>query len=198
MIKSSHPIILASGSRARKQVLQGVGVEFSVQTSPTDEEALKEKISSLEISEQALFLAKAKGEPVAKDNPTSIVISADQICECDGEIFSKPGNKENAIEQLQKLQGKTHTQHSAVAVFLDGECVWSKVEQAKLTMRELSQDEITAYVELDQPFKACGSFHYEEHGKHLFAHVEGSDDVIFGLALQPLLHFLHGRGYISL
>lgn len=197
-IQTRFPILLASQSLARKAILEKAGIPFSVTTSPVDEDELKESIASEPFDEQAKILAKAKGEPVAKANPHSLVIAADQICVLDNTIFSKPGSKEKALEQLQQLQGKTHLQYSAVAVFLHGEPIWSHVAQAKLTMRELSEEEIAAYIELDKPLNACGAYHYESHGKHLFADVVGSDDVIFGLALQPLLNFLYQNQYLSL
>jgi septum formation protein len=198
MIHTRFPIILASQSRARKEILERAGVPFSVEVSPVDEECVKAALHELPNHELAQKLAVAKGQPVSKANPHHLVISADQVCVVGDSIFSKPGNRERAIKQLTQLQSNTHVQYSGVAVFLRGECVWSHSEQAQLTMRELSDQEIAAYVDWDEPFHACGSYHYEAHGKHLFSQVQGSDDVIFGLALQPLLNFLHKNKYLSL
>src|SRR5690606_30707465 len=98
------PIILASGSMARKRLLTQAGIPFTVELSPVDEEALKQEVAGLAIPEQALCLAHAKGQGVAEQHKEAVIIAADQMCECEGRLFTKPGTRENALRQLQDLR----------------------------------------------------------------------------------------------
>ena len=99
-IKPKVSIILASGSESRKLMLEEAGIVFDVKVSPTDEDLIKNKISTLPYSEQVVHLAKAKAEPVSKENPDSIVIGGDQMCALDNILLHKPGSKDKAIDSL--------------------------------------------------------------------------------------------------
>ena len=108
IITPSIPIILASASKIRYEILRKAGLEFSVIISDVDEEKLKKKIVNKSIKEKASILASEKALNVSITNPNSYVIGADQICNLNDKIFSKPKNINNAIEQLKELSGKTH------------------------------------------------------------------------------------------
>ena len=127
-IKPKIPIILASGSESRKVMLEEAGLEFSVVISDTDEESLKNKISSLPFSEQVVHLAKAKAQSISMQNKEAVVIGGDQMCVLDQTIFNKPGNKDKAIENLKLLSGKMHFQNSGVCIFLNNNCLWEHSE----------------------------------------------------------------------
>lgn len=163
-----------------------------------DEDALKASLEGTEPQHKALELAKGKAEFVSKQHPEALVLAADQICALGSTIFSKPATTENAIAQLRQLRGKTHQQFSAVCIYENGVCIWEHVGIAQLTMRLLSEAEIEAYIERDQPLASCGAYMFEKMGKHLFTEVHGTDDVIQGLPLVPLLHALYDMGKISL
>lgn len=197
-ITSRFPIILASGSTIRKEMLQNVGIPFTVCPSSVDEEAIRTSISHLPIPLQALELAKAKGFCVAEQHPDSMIIAADQICECDGEILSKPGTHANAVLQISQLQARTHHQHSAVCVIKGQECVIEHVETATLHMRNLTAEEIEHYLQEDKPYSSCGSYRLEGYGKHLFSTIDGHDDTVKGLPLVSLLDQLYLHKLISL
>jgi septum formation protein len=197
-IMLTHPLVLASGSEIRRTMLQEAGIGCMVIKPAVDEEALREKSAKLPIPDQALMLARAKAAQVADGQGEALVLAADQICELDGNILSKPGNHANAVKQLKAMQGKVHRQHSAACLFLDEKEIWSAVETAALTMRPLTTAEIEAYLHRDTPYQSCGSYKYESFGKHLFAKVQGNDDIIMGMPLQALLCFLHDRGFASL
>ena len=111
-IKPKVSIILASGSESRKLMLEEAGIIFDVIISPTNEDLIKDKISSFPFSEQVIHLAKAKAEPVSKQNPESIVIGGDQMCALDDTLLHKPGSKDKAIESLKLLANQKHLQHS--------------------------------------------------------------------------------------
>ncbi|MCI5050051.1 MAG: Maf family protein [Rickettsiales bacterium] len=189
---------MASGSAIRAQMLKAVGLHFSVVPSGFDEDKIKEELKDSPVPEQAMRLAVEKAKSVAKDYPDALTIGADQMCELDGQILSKPHVKEKAIEQLRLMRGKTHHQHSAVSLVRGQEVVWSYVAKASLTLRTLSDDEIEAYIEHDQPLQSCGSYRMEGMGRHLMALIEGDSDVIKGLPLTALLAELHGMGAVTL
>ncbi len=194
---ANKPLILASGSVVRQQMLAAAGLKFSIRSPGHEEEAVKPTIRHLPLSEQALRLADVKAAPISRAQPEALVIGADQICSLDGEIFSKPGTFEHAAEQLRRLSGKTHTQTCAAVLLERGEPIWTYAAQARLTMRNLSDEEIEAYIRADTPLAACGAYKIESLGRHLFASIEGDQDVIKGLPLIPLLAELHKIGAIG-
>jgi septum formation protein len=106
--------------------------------------------------------------------------------------------KQAAQAQLRRLSGKTHTQTCAAVLLQGGESIWTWVEEARLTMRALSDAEIEAYIRADTPLAACGAYKIEAHGRHLFTAIQGDQDVIKGLPLNPLLAELHKIGAVAL
>ena len=197
-IKPKVPIILASGSESRKQMLDEAGIAFQVIVSSTDEDSIKNKISSLPFSDQVTILAKAKAEPVSMQNPNAIVIGGDQMCAIDKTLMHKPGTKEKAIESLKTLSNKKHFQHSGVCILKNNECLWEYSETVELKMHDLSEKEIINYVELENPINAAGSYKFESLGCNLFEYVDGSSHTVRGMPLLPLLNALRDLNIISL
>ena len=197
-IKPKVPIILASGSESRKQMLNEAGIAFQVIVSSTDEDSIKNKISSLPFSDQVTILAKAKAEPVSMQNPNAIVIGGDQMCAIDKTLMHKPGTKEKAIESLKTLSNKKHFQHSGVCILKNNECLWEYSETVELKMHDLSEKEIINYVELENPINAAGSYKFESLGCNLFEYVDGSSHTVRGMPLLPLLNALRDLNIISL
>ena len=189
--KTNHPLILASSSSIREQMMRQAGLAFTVMRPKFDEESAKDDIANKSMPQQAQFLAQKKAECVSEIHPSWLVVGADQICELDGEMLQKPGDEENAFNQLKKMQGKTHSLHSAVCLVQDGKVLWSDVLTANMTMRSLSDEEIYRYIQLDKPLSSCGCYMFEQHGKHLFKDIQGSDDVIQGLPMVALLNALY-------
>ena len=192
------PLILASGSAARQQLLRSAGLTFSVEPSGVDEEAIAATITHLPMGERALTLARAKALKVGAKNPGAYTIGADQICAMGTEVFHKPGTHDIACAQLARLSGNTHEQHCGMVLVHQQQVVVAHAAMARLTMRALSEEEIRAYVAADAPLAACGAYHFESLGRHLFAHVDGDHDVIKGLPMVALLRELHAHGVISL
>lgn len=187
-------IILASGSESRKIMLKDAGLSFDVQVSDVDEDALKALIGNMPYEKQVIALAKAKAEVISKTNPNSFVIGGDQMCVMGDEIFHKPGSQEQAIINLSKLSNTTHYQHSGICIFKNSECLWEYSEKAVMTMHDLSVEEITAYVKLENPIHAAGAYKYESIGCNLFKSVEGSSYTVRGMPLLPLLNTLRSFG----
>ncbi len=194
----STPLVLASASEIRETMIRDLGIPVTVINPKFDEEAAKQTIGDLPPQKQALALAKGKAESVNNIHRDWLVIGADQMTELDGEILSKPGNTDNAILQLSRLGGKTHHQHSACVLMHRGKVIWETVETATLTMRDLSPEDIKAYIHLDNPIHCSGAYKYEEHGKHLFCDIKGRDDVIQGLPMLKLLNGLYDNQFMSM
>ena len=197
-ITPKAPIILASGSESRKQMLEEAGIVFDVIVSETDEDLIKKKISSLPYSEQVIHLAKAKAESVSRQNPESIVIGGDQMCALSDKLLHKPGNKEKAVESLKLLSNQKHYQHSGVCIFKNNECIWEYSETVELKMHDLSDKEIVNYVEMENPIHAAGAYKFESLGCNLFSYVDGSSHTVRGMPLVPLLNALRDLNIIGL
>ena len=187
-IVHSEPFILASGSTIRKQILSDHGINFVVQKSEIDEEELKKNILNLPFEERVIKLASAKAKEVSEKNIEHYVVGADQMCVCNGTVFNKPGNLENAINNLKLLAGNTHCQYSGISIFLNGKSLWTFCDKATLTMKELSDEQIMSYVLEDEPYECCGSYKYESLGATLFSKVKGSEYTVQGLAFVPLIN----------
>ena len=187
-IVNSESFILASGSKIRKKILSDHGINFDVQKSEIDEEELKKNILNLPFEERVIKLASAKAKEVSEINLERYVVGADQMCVCNGTVFNKPGNPENAINNLKLLAGNTHCQYSGISIFLNGKSLWTFCDKATLSMKELSDEEIISYVLEDEPYECCGSYKYESLGATLFSKVKGSEYTVQGLAFVPLIN----------
>ena len=197
-IKPKVPIILASASKIRSEILKNTGLLFSVKISDVNEDELKKKLLNKSIQEEAKILACEKASNISQKNPNDYIIGADQICSLNNKIYSKPITMDNAIQQLSDLSGKTHKQTSAICLYYKNELVWSYVDEALLTMHELNDTEITRYLELDKPLNSCGSYKYESLGCHLFSKVTGQSETIQGFPIIPLLAQLRKNKLYSL
>ncbi len=197
-IRSRESIVLASKSEIRAAMLSYLSIPNEIMPANIDEVAIRGEAGDQPLDAQALLLAAAKAGSVSQILPESLVIGSDQICSIEGEILSKPGTTENAIRQLHKLRGKTHQQTSAVAVYKAGEKLWDAVDVARLTMRPLTDEEITLYVEADEPIHSCGAYKFESYGVHLFSKVEGDADTVYGMPMMPLLAWLHEQNVLYL
>lgn len=184
------PIILASGSSNRYQLLASTGLEFAVHSANIDEQKIKEMHpddSPIQIAKQ---LAEQKALEVSKNYFQAYVIGCDQLCSCEDKRYDKPLTHERALNQLLQLQGKTHQQICAMSIAYQGRIIWSEQDIAVLTMKTLSTETLDAYLLRDKPYNSCGSYHFEQAGKWLFKSVDGSESSIQGLALVPLLQAL--------
>ena len=179
-------------------MLDEAGIAFDVIVSSTDEDSIKNKISSLPFSDQVTILAKAKAEPVSIQNPNSIVIGGDQMCALGKKLLHKPGSKEKAIESLKSLSNQKHYQHSGVCILKNNECLWEYSETVELKMHNLTEKEIINYVELENPVNAAGSYKFESLGCNLFEYVDGSSHTVRGMPLLALLNALREMKVLDL
>ena len=190
--REKEPLILASQSRARQILLANAGIQFEAVPADIDERAVQKDSGLLAPGEIADLLAREKARFVSSKNPGRTVVGADQTLALGNRLFSKPAGQAQAAEQLRLLAGNSHELHSAVAVARDGKILFADVSIAKMTMRQLGESEIDAY--LDQAGEAVttsvGAYQLEGLGVHLFERIEGDHFTILGLPLLPLLAFL--------
>lgn len=189
---SSLPLTLASSSTFRRALLGRLGLAFN-HLSPDIDETPQAGESPTAL---VLRLARQKALKVADDHPRALIIGSDQVSVLDGEIAGKPGNRDNAIAQLQRASGRTVT-------FLTGLCLYnsgtgryqSGCEHFRVHFRTLRDDAIERYVDAEQPFNCAGGFKSEGLGITLFKGLEGRDpNALIGLPLILLTDFLAAEG----
>jgi septum formation protein len=192
MASFSTTLILASSSPYRERLLARLGVPFVCQSPGTDESPGPDE----EAPQLAQRLALAKANAVARLNPGAWVIGSDQVASLDGGIMSKPGNHENAVEQLRASSGKRVDFHTGVALVGGPEQrEWFHVEQFSVYFQSLSNSDIEAYLRMEKPYDCAGSFKCEGLGIVLFERLSGDDPTsLEGLPLIALTRLLRLAG----
>ncbi len=201
--RAPAPLLLASASATRRDLLTGAGLPVETAPARIDERALEAEGGDVAPAELARRLARAKAREVAARHPGRVVVGADQVLECEGRVFHKPADPAAAHDHLTRLQGRTHALHSAVAILRDGRAepfvAQDFVETARLAMRPLDAAAIDTYLRLAGPAvtTSVGAYQLEGLGIHLFERVEGDHSTVLGLPLTPLLARLRGLGLLA-
>lgn len=196
------PLILATASKIRAQLLEAAGLAFIVEPSGLDEGAMRQAVSgekSLEPYDVAELLARAKAEAVSDVAKSAFVVGGDQVLAIQDRILAKPGSMEDARKQLLELSGKAHTLHTSVVVAKDGEAIWAHTEAATLVMRKLTPQFVGRYLAAagEAVLSSVGAYQIESIGIQLFERIEGDYFSILGLPLLPLLDTLRREGAIQ-
>jgi septum formation protein len=190
-------LILASGSAARRQMLEVAGLGFEVEAPRVDEEAAKASLRAggLKPRDQADALAELKALSVSRQRP-EFVIGADQMLALGGEVFDKPKSVAEAREHLLRLRGQSHELITAAVVAREGAVIWRHIDTPKLKMRAFSDAFLDDYVARagDDVLRSVGAYQLEGLGAQLFERVEGDYFSVLGLPLLPLLAFLREHG----
>lgn len=195
MMSFSTSLILASGSSARRMLLENAGLTVQARPVDLDEDAVRRSCEAQghTLSETAIALADAKANLATGDDDFGeLTIAADQILDLEGEAFAKPASFAEAAEHLRRLRGRTHVLRTAVVLYKGGEKIWEHLASPRLTMRDFSDDFLKAYLKREgSAILSCvGAYRLEGLGIQLFSAVEGAQDAVMGLPLLPLLEEL--------
>ena len=194
------PLILASKSLSRKNLMTNAGLVFQQEVSDVVEEVVKRTfLKSGEISDLAMILAQLKAQSVSKLFPNSYVIGADQTLLFEGQVYDKPISSSNARDQLLSLRAKQHQLETAVCIIKNQEIVWSYTESSYLTMRNFSPEFLGKYLaaEGDNVKTSVGGYKLEGLGLQLFEKINGDFFSILGLPMLSLLAFLREQNLID-
>ena len=188
-------IILASKSKVRKKILEKNGISCVSEPANVDENEIKESMikdgaSPTDISKN---LAELKANKISKKKTNELVIGADSIIDLNGQIISKPKDRNEAIEILKKLNGKKHYLVSSVCISKDGSMVWNYTDKAELTMKKMSDEELKKYLSkiTDEALYAYNVYQIEGEGRALFSRIEGDEDTIMGLPVKKIEEYIN-------
>jgi septum formation protein len=197
----AETIILGSGSRFRRQLLENAGLAVEVDRPRIDERMAERAVegSGLTPAELAEILAEAKATDVSTRHPGRLVVGCDQTMSLEERLFHKPEDMEAARRHLLALSGRTHELHSAVVLARDGDPIWRHVSTARLTMRQLDPAFIGRHLARvgSKALESVGAYQIEGEGIQLFEAVDGDHFTIVGLPLLPLLAELRRLGAID-
>ena len=197
--RGKYLLILASQSRARQALLANAGITFGIIPAEIDEREIQQASGLSAPGDIASLLARQKAIWVSSRQGDKIVVGADQTLALGKRLFSKPAGRAQAADQLRALAGNSHELHSAVAVARNGKILFETVSVARMTMRQLTEAEIHAY--LDEAGVAVttsvGAYQLEGLGIHLFERIEGDHFTILGMPLLPLLAFLRSQQLLA-
>lgn len=195
------PLILASSSATRAQILRAAGLTLSTQSPRIDEETIRRALESdgAHPRDIADALAEMKARKIADRNPDALVLGCDQVLEFDRRAWGKAETMAEARGQLLSLRGQPHHLLSALVLYDDGKPVWRHIGKATLTMREFSDAWLDDYLvrNWESIRHSVGGYKLEEEGIRLFTAIEGDYFTILGLPLLPLLAYLGTRGFIA-
>ena len=196
---SQKPLLLASKSQARQNLLHACHIRFEVCPADLDERALEQQNKHINERDMALLLARAKAQAVSRLYPDHFILAADQILVLEDKRLHQCTDRNHAIAQLQSLSGKTHRLISAVVLIDDNKQSHEWVDIAEMQMRDLSRVEIEAYLDEEGSavLKSVGCYHYESKGEMLFSKVTGSIPTIMGMPIDGLVRHLITKGLLS-
>ena len=190
-----NKIILASKSKVRKKILEDNGIVCSVEPANIDEDLIKESLLNEGASPSIISknLAELKANKISQQKNGELVLGADSIIDLNGEIVSKPSNRDKALDILKKLNGKKHYLISSVCISKNGFMIWNYTDKAGLTMKQMSNDELKLYLSKikDEALYAYNVYQIEGEGRSLFSKIEGDKDTIMGLPVKKIKEYLN-------
>ena len=189
-----NKIILASKSKVRKQILDKNNIKNDVLPSNVDEDIVKKSLLKEKASPEIISknLAELKANKVSLKKTDEIVLGADSVIDFNGELISKPENREEAMKILKKLNGNSHFLISSVCLSKNGSMIWNYTDKAKLTMKNFSDDQLKNYLSKipDETLYAYNVYQIEGEGRSLFASIEGDEDTIMGLPVKKIKEYI--------
>ena len=190
MIKN---VILASRSGIRKKILENNGIKCEVIPAKINEDQVKRSLLETNATLELISknLAELKANKVSEKKHGELVLGADSVIDLNGELISKPTNREEAIRILRKLNGRKHQLISSVCISKNGSMIWNFTDASTLTMKQLNLDEIKSYLAKigDKELYAYGVYQIEAEGRSLFSKIEGDEDSIMGLPVKQIKEY---------
>ena len=187
-------IILASKSKVRKDILSTNGIHFRVVPSNVDEDSVKISLTRDKASPEIISknLAELKANKVSSKFPNKLVIGADSVIDLNGDVISKPNNRNEALEILKSLNGKKHDLISSVCISMGGKMIWNYTDKAELFMKKFTLIELEDYLSKisDEALYAYNVYQIEGLGKTLFSEIKGDNDTIMGLPVKKIKEYL--------
>ena len=188
-------IILASQSKVRKKILDENNILNHVKPSYVDEEVVKSSLLKERASPETISknLAELKANKISGKYSDNLVLGADSVIDLNGELISKPKNREEALEILKRLNGNKHNLISSVCISKNGSMIWNHTDKAALTMKKMSEDELKDYLAKisDEALYAYNVYQIEGEGRNLFLKIEGNENTIMGLPVEKIKKYLN-------
>ena len=187
-------IILASRSKVRKKILEENNIKCEIILSNIDEDFIKESLIKERATPEIISknLAELKANKVSEKKNGKLVLGADSIIDLNGEIVSKPSNREEALIILQKLNCKKHHLISSVCISKNGTMIWNHTDKASLTMKQMKNEELKLYLTKikNEALYAYNVYQIEGEGRSLFSEIEGDENTIMGLPIKQIKEYL--------
>jgi len=188
-------LILASKSKVRKEILNKNSITCKVEPSNIDEDLVKNGLLNEGASPEIISknLAELKANKVSQKKKGEIVLGADSVIDLNGEIVSKPLDRNEAFKILKKLNGKKHYLISSVCISKNGSMIWNYTDKAALTMKKMSDKELDEYLSKisDEALYAYNVYQIEGEGRTLFSRIEGDEDTIMGLPVKKIKEYIN-------
>ena len=189
-----YNLILASKSKVRKEILNKNKISCIVEPSNVDEDLVKESLLNEGATPEIISknLAELKANKVSQKKDGKIVLGADSVIDFEGEIISKPLNRDEALNILKKLNGKSHHLISSVCISKNGSMIWNYTDKAELTMKQMTDEELKEYLNkiTDEALYAYNVYQIEGEGRNLFSSISGDEDTIMGLPIVKIKEYL--------
>lgn len=190
-------LVLASQSPYRQMLLKQVGIPFKAHPAQVDERQLESNFDG-PIEKVAEHLSFKKAESLLSLFPDRPIVGSDQVLIFNGQTFPKPETKQDVIDRLKEMQGKTHQLSTGICLLYQGR-EYRNTVTADLKMHPLTESEIESYFNLDQPLGCAGGYMIEKHGPLLFESIQTKDHhSIIGLPILTLVSYLRETGIFRL
>ena len=187
-------IILASKSKVRKTILENNSLICTVERSNVDEDPIKDSLIADGATPEIISktLAEIKANKVSAKFSDKLVLGADSVLDLNGKIISKPKNRDEALNILKNLNGRTHHLISSVCISKNGSMIWNYTDKAKLTMKTMSEANLKNYLSqiTDEALYSYNVYQIEGLGRSLFKKIEGNKDTIMGLPIKEIREYL--------
>lgn len=194
-----QPLVLASGSPRRRELLRGLGLSFSIHPAKALE---PEFVPQTDPAEYAMFAATAKAREVSEQHPDAVILAADTIVVVDGDVLGKPRDSAEALAMLSRLAGREHQVITGCSIMARVHPVQVRHEECfavhtRVWMADCDEETLSAYVATKEPLDKAGAYGIQERAAFLVERIEGSYTNVVGLPLCEVVDVLQRHGVIA-